>query len=204
MEAAERREKKTRAKREAILRAAAVAFRRNGYHGTSMEDISEQLLMTKGSLYYYFQDKEAILFACHDFSLDLVIERMKLALKQHTSPTLQLRGVVKGLVDVIIDDLGGSALALDHTALSEDMLAQIIRKRDKFEHGVRKIVKDGVKAGEFRNVDPKLISFALLGSINWISKWYRPDGQYSGDDIEQSFSELFVRGLSPDADSKEK
>ncbi|MCA8919816.1 MAG: helix-turn-helix transcriptional regulator, partial [Planctomycetes bacterium] len=77
MQAAERRQKKTELKREAILRSAAAAFRRKGYHGTSMEDISEQLLMTKGSLYYYFSDKEAILFACHDFSLDRVLEKMR-------------------------------------------------------------------------------------------------------------------------------
>ena len=57
MEASNRRQLKAERKREAILRSAARAFSRAGYHGTSMEDIGESLLMTKGALYYYFKDK---------------------------------------------------------------------------------------------------------------------------------------------------
>lgn len=198
MEAAERREKKTQRKREAILRSAAAAFRRKGYHGTSMEDISEQLLMTKGSLYYYFNDKEAILYACHDFSLDRVLEKMREVIKAQKDATAaeRLGALIQGLVDVMIDDLQGSALALDFTALSDELLAKIISKRDEFERGMRAVIQEGVKSGEFRKVDAKLASFAILGAINWISKWYRPDGALRAGDIGQMYSDLFVKGLA--------
>jgi len=197
MQAAERRQKKTELKREAILRSAAAAFRRKGYHGTSMEDISEALLMTKGSLYYYFKDKEEILYACHDFSLDRVLEKMRevLAAEQGAPAATRLAALVQGLVDVIIDDLQGSALALDFTALSEGLLAEIIAKRDQFERGMRGIIQEGVKNGEFKPVEPKLATFAILGAINWIGKWYRPDGPFKGGDIGSTYSRLFVEGL---------
>jgi TetR/AcrR family transcriptional regulator len=197
MQAAERRQKKTELKREAILRSAAAAFRRKGYHGTSMEDISEQLLMTKGSLYYYFNDKEAILYACHDYSLDKVLgtlERVS-AEADGAGAAERLSSVIQGLVDVMIDELQGSALALDITALSEELLAKIIAKRDQFERGLRAIVSEGVKKGEFRKVDPKMASFAILGAINWIGRWYREGGQFSAADIGRMYSDLFVNGL---------
>ena len=198
MQAAERRQKKTELKREAILRSAAAAFRRKGYHGTSMEDISEQLLMTKGSLYYYFKDKEQILFACHDFSLDRVLEKMREVMEEQKGANKadKLGALIQGLVDVMIDDLQGSALALDFTALRDELLEQIITKRDQFERGMRVVISEGVKNGEFRNVDPKLATFAILGAINWISKWYRPDGSFKAADIGRMYSDLFVKGLS--------
>lgn len=198
MQAAERRARKTELKREAILRSAAGAFRRKGYHGTSMEDISEQLLMTKGSLYYYFADKEEILFACHDFSLDRVLDRMQevIEAEKDSNAADRLGALIQGLVDVMIDDLQGSALALDFTALKEELLEKIIAKRDKFERGMRAVINEGVKSREFRNVDPKLATFAILGAINWISKWYRPDGTFKAADIGRMYSDLFVKGLS--------
>jgi hypothetical protein len=61
---------------------------------------------------------------------------------------------------------------------------------------MRAVINEGVKAGEFRNVDSKLASFAILGAINWISKWYRPDGAFKAADIGRMYSDLFVKGLS--------
>ena len=198
MQAAERRQKKTELKREAILRSAAAAFRRKGYYGTSMEDIGDALLMTKGSLYYYFKDKEEILFACHDFSLDRVLERTREVLEEQkdASASEKLSALIDALVHVMIDDLQGSALALDFAALRDELLAQIITKRDQFERSMRVVINEGVKAREFRKVDAKLATFAILGAINWISKWYRPDGAFQAADIGRMYSDLFVKGLS--------
>ena len=57
-----------------ILKSAAKAFRRLGYHGATVEQIAAALHMKKGNLYYYFKNKEEILFACHQYSLDRLIE----------------------------------------------------------------------------------------------------------------------------------
>lgn len=197
MPPAERRERKTRLKREAILRSAAAAFRRRGYHGTSMEDISEDLLMTKGSLYYYFTDKEEILYACHDFSLDKVLGILHAVTREQAgaSATEKLGALVQGLVDVIIDELGGSALTLEFSALRPELLSKIVKKRDEFERGLRAIVAEGIKSGEFRKQDPKLAGFAMLGAMNWIGRWYRPEGTYTAQDIGKAYAEQFVKGL---------
>lgn len=197
MPSAERRQRKTRMKREAILRSAAAAFRRKGFHGTSMEEISEALLMTKGSLYYYFKDKEEILYACHDFSLDRVLETTKRVMdEQKGAPAAEkLSALIDALVHVMIDDLQGSALALDFSVLGDEPLQKIIARRDQFERAMRAVVQEGVKAGQFRKTDPKLASFAILGAINWISKWYRPDGAFTASDIARMYADLFVEGL---------
>src|SRR2546429_9678984 len=57
-----------------ILKSAAAAFRRLGYHGATVEGIAAVLHMKKGNLYYYFKNKEEILFACHQYSLDRLMQ----------------------------------------------------------------------------------------------------------------------------------
>src|SRR5579871_2318708 len=51
-------------KREAVIRAAAQAFNRRGYHNTSLDDIAAALEVTKPTVYYYVSNKEHLLFQC--------------------------------------------------------------------------------------------------------------------------------------------
>jgi AcrR family transcriptional regulator len=51
-------------KREAVIVAAAHAFRQRGYHNTSLDDLAASLKVTKPTLYLYVPNKEAILFEC--------------------------------------------------------------------------------------------------------------------------------------------
>src|SRR3982751_221116 len=60
-----------------ILKSAAAAFRRVGYHGATVEQIAAALHMKKGNLYYYFKNKEEILYACHQYSLDRLTQLLE-------------------------------------------------------------------------------------------------------------------------------
>lgn len=192
----DRREQKLARKREAILRSAARAFTRRGYHGTTMDDIASQLLMTKGSLYYYFKDKEDILYSCHDYSLNLALENLRDVQSMDAGAVERLKALIKAHVNIMLDALQGSAMALDFGALSDEPLAQIVVKRDAFEHGFRDLIQEGMREGEFgAGVDPKLASFMILGAINWIAKWYREGGSYDAASIGDEYAALFVEGL---------
>ena len=195
MEPGHRRQLKTELKREAILRSAARAFSRTGYHGTSMEDIGESLLMTKGALYYYFKDKEDILFACHDYSLSQVLDNLARVEALEAPVEEKVATLIVAHVGVMLDTLQGSAMALDFTALSEPLLARVIEKRDRFEKGFRKLIEQGIRSGTFRAVDAKLATFMILGGINWIAKWYRSGGSYDVRTIGQTYADLFVSAL---------
>ena len=73
-------ETKRKAKRAQILESAVRSFAAKGFYGTSMDDIAEELLLTRGSLYYYFRDKEEILALCHETALEAMLdvtERMR-------------------------------------------------------------------------------------------------------------------------------
>jgi AcrR family transcriptional regulator len=186
---------KARERRVEILRSAVAAFRRRGYHGASVEEIAGALGMTKGNLYYYFRDKEEILFFCHDYSLDLLLEVLTRTERTKGTPDEKLRTLLTAFVHMIIDELHGTALTLDLQALSPALLRRVIRKRDRFDRAIRRLVQEGMDQGLFAAGDAKLLTFAILGAVNWITRWYDPRGPARSEQIAETFADYLVRGL---------
>jgi AcrR family transcriptional regulator len=178
-----------------ILKSAAAAFRRRGYHGASVGEIADALHMTKGSLYYYFRNKEEILYFCHDYSLDILLELLKDVETEGRPPDEKLRRLILAFVHMIIDELHGTALTMDLQALSPRALRRIIVKRDRFDRGIRRVLEEGMEAGVFARADPKLLAFAILGAVNWIPRWFDPRGRATSEEIAQAFAEYLLSGL---------
>lgn len=179
-----------------ILKAAAAEFRRVGFHGATVEAIAASLDMKKGNLYYYYRTKEAILFACHQYSLDRLLEVLDAVERNDKAPDKKLHKLIVAVVHTILDDLEGTALFLELEALTPAHLRLAISRRDEFDRGVRRVIQQGVDWGTFSpHVDPKLISFALLGAVNWIPRWYRASGPASSQQIAEQFADYLVSGL---------
>jgi AcrR family transcriptional regulator len=178
-----------------ILKSAAKAFRRLGYHGATVEQIAAALHMKKGNLYYYFKNKEEILFACHQYSLDQLMQLLDAVEHSDIAPDEKLRRLIVAFVHTILDELHGTALFLELEALSPAHLKVVIARRDKFEHGVRLVLEEGMRAGAFAPGNPKLLAFALFGAVNWIPRWFNPEGTASSQNIADLFADFFVAGL---------
>ncbi|HYM24138.1 MAG TPA: TetR/AcrR family transcriptional regulator [Vicinamibacterales bacterium] len=178
-----------------ILKSAAKAFRRLGYHGATVEQIAAALHMKKGNLYYYFTNKEEILFACHQYSLDRLTQLLEEIEASGASPDAKLRSLVSAFVHTILDELHGTALFLDLEALTPAHLKAVIVRRDKFDRGFRRIIEQGIAAGQFAVDDVKLTTFAMMGAVNWIPRWFRPEGAASSQQIADRFAECFLNGL---------
>lgn len=182
-------------RRTEILKSAAAAFRHRGYHGASVDEIASALEMTKGNLYYYFRNKEEILFACHDYSNDVLLNLLHEVRTEASRPDEKLRKLVLTFIHLILDELRGTALTLDLEALSPPLLKRVINKRDEFDHGMREIIQQGIDQGIFRQGDPKMIAFAIMGAVNWLPKWFDPGGPATSDHIGESFADYLVGGL---------
>jgi AcrR family transcriptional regulator len=182
-------------KRIEILRAAAGIFRRRGYHGASVDQIASALNMAPGNLYYYFRNKEEILYACHDYSLGLILKELKDVEQSGLAPDRQMHRLIVAFVHLFIDVLHGTAWTLEVEALSRPLLKKVIARRDRIDKAFRRIIREGVEADLFARRDPKLTSFVIFGAINWIPRWYDPAGQATSHEIAQVFADYLVAGL---------
>ncbi|MGE4056841.1 MAG: TetR/AcrR family transcriptional regulator [Vicinamibacterales bacterium] len=181
--------------RVAILKSAAAEFRRRGYHGATVEHIAAKLRMKKGNLYYYFRNKEEILFACHQFSLDQLLALLEDVESSGLPAEARLRKLIVAFVHTILDELQGTALFLDLEALSPAHRRAVVARRDLFDRAMRQVLAEGVGSGTFGKADPKLLSFAILGAVNWIPRWYSPDGPATSQTIADTFADFLIAGL---------
>ena len=186
---------KRRRRRQEILHAALRAFKERGYHSTTLDDIAERIGVRKTALYHYFPDKEAILYECHRESLTELDRLMKEARELDTASE-QLAHVIREHVRVMTDTLEGSPLAFEVTAFSPERQKEMIAARDSYERELRRIIDRGIKQGEFRRVDSKIAVFAVLGAINWIARWYSPEGSVHAPELGAQFAEHLVGGLT--------
>jgi len=186
---------KRRRRRAEILHAALIAFRENGYHTTTLDDIAERLGVRKTALYHYFPDKESILYECHRESLAEIERMIEEALACCDRASERLAYLIREHVRIMTETLDASPLAFEVPALSAERRAEVITARDHYEKVMRDLIAQGIKEGEFRETDPKIAVFAILGAINWIARWYRPEGEIHAPELGAQFADYLVGGL---------
>jgi TetR/AcrR family transcriptional regulator, cholesterol catabolism regulator len=71
----------------------------------------------------------------------------------------------------------------------------IRRKREQFQTIVEQVLADGVKAGEFRDIDIRITSFQIFGACIWAYQWYVPGGRLQPDEIARVFWQQFLSGI---------
>ena len=114
-----------------------------------------------------------------------------------SSPEVKLRKLVLAFVHVILDELHGTALTLDPAGAVAAAAAQGDRpSRDAFDRGMRQIIQQGMDQGRFTPGDPKMVEFAVMGAVNWITKWFDPAGPMSSEQIGTAFADYLVGGLA--------
>lgn len=179
-----------------IVQAAAQIFRQKGYHATSMQDIADAVHLQKASLYHHIESKQEILLEILDAALDRLTADISAVVESDLSPTVKLRLALKAYTLRLNEDRDlASVLLLEYRGLEPGLRARHIARRDRIDLLWRRLVREGIDAGEFRRVDPTLTSFALLGVQNWMITWFRDNGRLTAAQAAEGFADLFLKGL---------
>jgi AcrR family transcriptional regulator len=187
----------TEQRRDEILRSVAELLRDRHASSLTMEAIADRLGMTKGNLYYYFRNKRELLYQCHLKGTNDSLRLLEEIAEVRASPGARLRKLITSLVLAVTRDPYGQVMTTDLETLSGPQRRHYVALRDRFEQGVRQLVREGMEQGEFQVRDVKLASFALLGAINAIGTWYDSAGRCSPEEIAEQYAEFLIGGLQP-------
>ena len=183
-------------KREAVIRAAARLFRERGYHRTSLDDLATALNVTKPTLYRYVENKEEILFECFRLGVERILEALRQPPEGARSARERLEALVQGYVGAITSEFGWCMVRAEDQDLGPQMSQAIKQAKSDIDQGIRRLVREGIEEGSFRDHDPKMVAFALAGALNWITHWHREDAALTPSEIATRFFALFDAGLS--------
>ena len=184
-------------RRDVILRALNDVLREHSRpHSFRMQDLAARLGVVKGNLYYYFKSKQDLMYHCRIKCLEQSLDALE-RVRQNTGPASErLRQLIRDHILVLIEGQYSAVLLLDMGNISPARRRKYVGMRDEFELGMRHLIDEGIAAGEFPSQDVRMASFAILGSINWIPKWYRPAGPWAATEIAEYQADFFVSALS--------
>ena len=184
-------------KKAEIVRAATQFFSRSGYHGTSLVEVGVALGVTKQALYYYFKDKQTLLHACAVAAHQGVVEIVR---EESAQSTRNGRDVLARVLERYAIRAANGHLQfimfLDSGALRPEQLADVQRLRDEFDAGIRRVIETGIADGSLRPGDPRMMSFAIMGAVNWISRWYRPEGPMPIEEVAATIVDFALQGIA--------
>jgi TetR/AcrR family transcriptional regulator, cholesterol catabolism regulator len=189
-------------RRQQIEDAASALFRERGYAATSVRDIAHALNIQGGSLYAHVASKEDVLWSIVSRAADRFNAEVAPLATEHSPvlATTRLRSMIRAHVDVVTSSQRDAAVFLhEWRFLSPDRRDQMAERRDAYEALFRQVIGEGIAAGTFSAVDPRLTATAILTALNGIATWFRPDGQLTAHEIADDYADLFLRALTCDA-----
>lgn len=189
------REIRYRKKREAIIESAVKLFGAKGFHGATIEEITNELTMTKGSFYYYFLTKEDILFEVHVWSLQKVLNNIIEINQRDDPPEVKIKDAISDHLKFLSQDLEGAFALQYEFPFKEKSKKKIMKMRDLYEKNFVDIVQKGIDKGVFCVKNARLATFIILGAINWFLRWYSSSGAWNMDFITQEYVDLLCNGL---------
>ncbi len=132
---------------------------------------------------------------CQDVALDRLLAALEQARRLRSTAAARLHLVIVSHVRCVLDEIEGAAAHLLTNALPPQMQRSLMAKRDRYEDGVRQLIANGMRSGEFVPRDAALATRAMLGALNWSVRWFKPDGTLTATEIAGEFAEYLIRGL---------
>jgi AcrR family transcriptional regulator len=184
--------------RQEILRTAARLFQQRGYDATSMNDVAASLKLSKGGLYHHFQSKDEILFEIMNHAMDITEERVLGPVRGIANPEERLRALIRLHIEVVLSprDREITVMLHENHPLPPALRRRINGRKKDYIHFLENLIAEiqGSRRAAPR-VSPRAAAFALLGMINWIYQWYKPEGELQVQNLVPQFTDLLFGGL---------
>ncbi|GIN98315.1 hypothetical protein J6TS1_41850 [Siminovitchia terrae] len=173
-------------------------FEKKGFTQTSIQDIVDELEVTKGTFYYYFSSKEQLLMAIHLEYIDDLLERQEKIMKDERKSSVEkIRNVIALLINDIKDKgPSGRVFFREIRHLSNHNIGIIKKKRNQIRLNIEKVIRTGMDNGELRpNLKPDIITFAILSLTNYSYQWFKPNGEIHSDELVQIYADVIFNGI---------
>jgi len=181
-------------KQEKILKIAAAMMSRDGFRGTSFQQIADRAGLHKSSLFHYFKNKEDLLLRILEKSIDKASADLEAIIKDPAlNPEQRLEKAILNHLTLLIRYSDNVNIYLNELrSLSKKHRATYLEKRKRYERDMENIVVQLRTKGHFEGLNTKIVTFGLLGMMNWAAKWYKRGGLLDQGEIARIFYKMVL------------
>ena len=182
-------------RKQQILATASLVFADQGY-SASIDQIAGEMGVTKGHIYHYFNSKQDILFQIFSQAMNSFLEGIDAA-NDHSLPVDQrLQAILNAHILAICENKAVMTVFMDlRRELSTEHWQKILLSRDRYEKIIQNLIKEGIDQGYFVPKNEQILSYTILGSINWVYVWFQEKGELEKEEIARLMSEYLLQGL---------
>lgn len=185
-------------RRQQIVAAAIRVFFEMGYEGASLRDLAAQVGINKATVYHYFASKEEILYHILREVGGGLLEGVRRAAAYDGNPLDALEAMIRFQIEYMEDHLEEVKVLVEE---KKSLRADLMHTTRDTESEILRLYKDTLlrctEQGLIRPVQVTTAAFGILGQINWLYHWYRPDGPLSIHELAEQVVCLLLHGLVP-------
>ena len=149
-------------------------------------------------MYHHFQSKDEILFEIMNHAMDLTQERVLAPVGNIADPEARLRALIRLHIEVVLSprDREITVMLHENHPFPPAYASASTHRKKEYVHFVESLMADVQKVRRAKgSVSPRAAAFALLGMINWIYQWYKPEGNLQTNNLVPQFTELVFGGI---------
>lgn len=182
--------------RQNIRQTAEKLFRERGYAAVGMRELAREVGIEAPSIYNHFKSKDDLLREiCFDIATQF-FKAFDTAVVTEDKPQKKLKAVIQGHIGVIAGNINSSEVFFNEWVfLEEPNLSKFKKLRYDYEMKFRDIIDKGVKQGNFKKMNSKLVAFVVFSALNATYDLYKSNERLSHEEIAEEISELLLKGL---------
>ena len=182
--------------RQKIIGSAVDLFYLHGFEGTSMRNIARSVGCTQAALYYHFRNKEELLYTIVDqFAKDMLLELKSILLKK-SDPIEKLRETIKGQIFLMKTRRKEVKISIEDKKFLKAELNELVKESERATYRLyRSLIEELKMDGRLKQLDTNTAVFGIVGMINWLYHWYKPEKRLTIDEIAEQITGILFYGL---------
>jgi AcrR family transcriptional regulator len=182
--------------KERVRQSAQRLFRERGYAAIGMRELAKEVGMKAPSLYNHYKSKDDLLREiCFDMALQFFTAFDTAVVTEDKFPR-KLKAAIKAHIHVIATNIEASEVFFNEWMfLEQPNLGKFKKMRFEYEMRFRDIIEKGIKKGDFKKMNSKLVAFAVFSALNATYELYNSSENLTQDDIAESIADLLLKGL---------
>lgn len=178
-----------------VLAAAARLFAERGFRAVTIDDVAASLGYTKSVVYYYFKNKNQVLWEIFNRIHEAWWQDMKSIVDRDIPPDQKLAELIRQHALNVMNRTEWTAIFFrDQSELTEDQQKTVTERKRVFDRNFRDTYAAGVAAGVFKDIPPAIVATGIVGMCNQTHLWFKRDKGLSAEQIADHFTDLLLNG----------